>query len=87
MTDLINQKVTLLDAAKRHWRSFAPIWIFPFWFMFGGLAADKTRHPNLIFILVFAPLFFWSFFRGRAYGCGGRYNTATIVFWLLWCQC
>jgi hypothetical protein len=64
MTDSFEPKTTLLNAAKRHWRSFAPIWIFPFWFMFGGLAVDKTQHPTLIFIFIFAPLFFWSFFRG-----------------------
>lgn len=55
---------TFLDAAKKHWRSFLPAWLFPIVFFYGGKIADRADHPGLFFFAIAIPLFFWSY--GRA---------------------
>jgi hypothetical protein len=55
---------TLLGAAREHWRSFLPAWLFPIVFFYGGKVADRVDHPGLFFFVVAIPLFFWSY--GRA---------------------
>ncbi len=51
----------LVSTARSYWRSFAPAWIFPLIFLYGGLASDQLGHPDLFFWLIAVPLFFWSF--------------------------
>jgi hypothetical protein len=63
------QPPTLLEDARTHWRSFWPVWAFPFFLLYGSLAADKFGH-SLIFRAVCLPLFVWSV--ARALGPGLR---------------
>jgi hypothetical protein len=55
--------VALMNTARVYWRSFAPAWIFPVFFLYGGLASESLGHPLLFFWGIAAPLFLWSFFR------------------------
>jgi hypothetical protein len=67
-----------------------PAWIFPFVFLYGGLAADKIGHPLLFFWLIAAPLFFWSFARASSPWRRKEVGYWSGVFWsmvvpfLLW---
>lgn len=54
---------TLFEAGRIFWRSFAPAWLFPVVFLYGGIASEKLGYPLPFFFLVAIPLFFWSFFR------------------------
>lgn len=73
MTD--TQDSTLISTARSHWRAFAPAWIFPVVFLFGGLASDRMGYPNLFFFAVL-PLFFWSFYRA-----GGPWRRGEVRYW------
>jgi hypothetical protein len=55
---------SVLETARRFWREFVAAWLFPPFFLFGGVAAERLEHPGLFFWLLALPLFFWSF--GRA---------------------
>jgi hypothetical protein len=54
---------TLFKAGKLFWRSFAPAWLFPVVFLYGGIASEELGDPLLFFFFVAIPLFFWSFLR------------------------
>ena len=56
-------RTTLGGTARRFWRHFAPAWVFPVVFLYGGVASESLGHALLFFVLVVTPLFFWSFFR------------------------
>ncbi|MFK2930811.1 hypothetical protein [Dyella agri] len=75
------QDATLLRTVRTYWRAFAPAWIFPAIFLFGGLASDRMGHPNLFFFAVL-PLFFWSFSRAT-----GPWRRGEIRYWhgAFWC--
>ena len=59
-----------------HWRSFAPAWLFPIAFLYGGQAADQFGHPLVFFWVIAAPLFFWSFAHATA-----PYRKKQIGYW------
>ena len=63
MIEHLEAQSSLLQAAKRHWRSFVPVWVFPVCFFLGWLATNKISRPFLFLTSLFVPLFFWSFFR------------------------
>lgn len=54
---------TLFKAGKLFWRIFAPAWLFPVVFLYGGIASEELGYPLPFFFFVAIPLFFWSFFR------------------------
>jgi hypothetical protein len=56
------QSTSLWGAAKAHWRNFAPAWVFPIVFFYGGGVSDSLGHPQLFVAFVALPLFFLSFF-------------------------
>ena len=56
------QSSTLTEAVKENWRSFAPAWLFPVVFLYGGAASDTLGCPTFFFFLVALPLFFCSIF-------------------------
>jgi hypothetical protein len=60
------RSTSLSDAARSHWRSFLPAWVFPFVFFYGGSVSDSLGHPNLFFFAVAMPLFYWSSYRAAA---------------------
>jgi len=72
---------TLIDAAKAFWGNFLPAWIFPVFFLFGGLASETLGHPLLFFWLVALPLFFWSFLRWARLGLERKVRYWHAVFW------
>lgn len=74
---------TLWGAAQAFWRSFAPAWLFPVVFLYGGLLSDAWGYPNLFFFLVAAPLCFWSFFRGLRPVRQKRVSYWHGVFWVM----
>jgi len=71
----------LVAAAKAHWRSFLPAWIFPFIFLYGGLASDAIGHPQLFFSVIATPLFFWSFYRATHLSIRRKIGYWRCVFW------
>jgi len=71
---------TLLRTGRTHWCAFAPAWIFPVIFLFGGLASDHMGHPNLFFFAVL-PLFFWSFSRASSPWRKGEVRYWHGIFW------
>ena len=73
----------LVAAAKAHWRSFLPAWIFPVFFLYGGLASESAGHPALFFWVVAAPLFFWSFFRATRVSIRLKIGYWCCVFWAM----
>jgi len=73
----------LLAAAKEHWRSFLPVWVFPVIFLYGGLAADAVGHPELFFWVVATPLFFWSFFRATRFSIQRKIGPWRCAFWAM----
>jgi hypothetical protein len=73
----------LLNSAKQNRRYFWPIWIFPFWFLFGGVALEHSSHPFLIFGLIFIPLFFWSFFRATRPWMRREIKYSHYAFWVM----
>jgi hypothetical protein len=81
---------TLTETVNSHWRAFAPAWIFPFVFLYGGVVAEKYGHPMAFFLLVAAPLFFWSFTRASAPWRKREAEYWPVAFWsmfvpfLLW---
>ena len=74
---------SLIEAAKIHWRSFAPAWVFPLVFLFGGLASERLGHPALFFWIVALPLFFWAFSRATAVWRKGGLGYWPTVFWAM----
>ena len=66
-----------------HWRSFAPAWLFPLSFLYGGLAADQLGHPLVFFWVVAAPLFFWSFACATVPWSKKQVSYWHTVFWSL----
>ena len=54
---------SLLQSARLFWREFIGAWLFPLFFLLGGVAAERLGHPALFFWLVAMPLFFWAFAR------------------------
>lgn len=71
----------LTHFAKMHWRSFAPMWIFPVVFLYGGETSYAQRHFNIFFWLVALPVFFWSFSRATTLWREGRSNYPQVAFW------
>jgi hypothetical protein len=57
------QPQSLMAAARLHWRTFVPAWIFPIVLLFGFQAANALGHAMAFWSLVLTPLFFWSFVR------------------------
>jgi hypothetical protein len=53
---------TLVGAAKKFWPFFAPAWLFPIVFLYGGTEFEELGHPFLFFFIAI-PLFFGSFIR------------------------
>jgi hypothetical protein len=74
---------SLLQAAKRHWRSFVPVWLFPVCFFFGWLATNKTNHPFLLLTFFFVPFFFWSFFRSTRPWMRREIKYSHYSFWAM----
>ncbi len=75
--------VSLSDAARSHWRSFLPAWIFPFVFFYGGGVSDSLGHPNLFFFMIALPLFYWSFYRASRPWLQSRVKYWHCVFWAM----
>ena len=73
--------ISLIAAAKMHWRVFLPAWIFPLVVLFGGVASEQLGHPALFFWVIAAPLFFWSFFRAMGVCRRGQLSYWYTVFW------
>ena len=78
-----SRSVSLSDAARSHWRSFLPAWIFPFVFFYGGGVSDSLGHPNLFFIMIAMPLFYWSFYRASRPWLQRRVKYWHCVFWAM----
>ena len=78
-----HRHITLLAAARVHWRSFAPAWLFPFVFLYGGLASEASGHEQSFFLLIAAPLFFWSFFRATRPLRQAELEYWPCVFWAI----
>jgi hypothetical protein len=74
---------SLIGAARAHWRSFGPVWVFPLVFLFGGLASERLGHPTLFYWVVALPLFFWAFFRATAVWRKGLLSYWHTVFWAM----
>ena len=74
---------SLVQAARMHWRSFAPAWVFPLVFLFGGLASEQLGHPILFFWVVAVPLFFWTFSRATAVWRKGQLGYWQTAFWAM----
>ena len=53
----------IADTAKRHWKTFLPIWLFPLLCANIGFFVLKKGISPFMVAIVFLPLFFWSFFR------------------------
>ena len=77
------QPTYLWGAAKSYWRSFLPAWVFPFVFFYGGGVSDSFGHPNLFFVVVALPLFFWSFFRSARPWLRHQVKYWHCVFWAM----
>jgi hypothetical protein len=78
-----SQSLNLLGAAKVHWRSFAPAWLFPIVFFYGGGASDSLGYENVFFIFVALPLFFWSLFRAAQPWLRHRIKYSHCFFWAM----
>jgi hypothetical protein len=72
---------TLFEAGKRFWRIFAPAWLFPVVFLYGGTASEELGHPLLFFFFVAIPLFFWSFFRASRPWLNQKIQFWHSAFW------
>ena len=73
----------LFGTARLFWRSFLPAWLFPIFFLVGGLASDHVGHPELFFWLIAVPLFLWSFGRPALLWFRGKVTYWPLVFWLM----
>lgn len=78
-----SRSISLLDAARSHWRSFLPAWIFPFVFFYGGGLSDSMGHPDLFFFAIAAPLFYWSFYQASCPWLQKRVKYWHCVFWAM----
>jgi hypothetical protein len=76
-----DRRSTLWGTARQHWRSFAPAWVLPLVFLYGGLACENLGQPQLFFFLVAAPLFFWCFFRSTR---PNRKSSIPYSHWVFW---
>ncbi|MDP1817280.1 MAG: hypothetical protein Q8K92_22680 [Leadbetterella sp.] len=76
------QQISLLDMAKIHWRAFAPMWIFPVFFLAGGTIADQIGHPEIFFWSI-TPLFFWVFFRASKPCRPKEKGYLKCIFWAI----
>jgi hypothetical protein len=74
-------QISLIAGAKAHWRVFFPAWIFPLVFLFGSAASERHGYRGLFFLVVAAPLFFWSFFRAMGVCRTGQLSYWHTVFW------
>jgi hypothetical protein len=74
-------QVALFGAAKLFWREFAPAWIFPVLFLYGGLASERVGHPLAFFWLIAVPLLFWCFARAARPWLQGHLSYWHCVFW------
>jgi hypothetical protein len=83
MIEHTEEQSSLLQAAKRHWRSFVPAWVFPVGFFFGWLATKETKHSFVIFIFLFVPFFFWSFFRSAQPWMRREIKYSHYSFWAM----
>jgi len=77
------QPPTLFAAAKCFWRNFAPAWVFPVFFLYGGLAAEEIGHPFLFMSFCAIPLFFWSFFRASRPWLQQKIKYWHCAFWAI----
>ena len=73
----------LIAVGKAYWRSFLPAWLFPVFFLYGGLASESAGHPELFFWVIAAPLFFWSFFRATRASIQLKIGYWRCVFWAM----
>ena len=79
----VDRPMSLLGGARLHWRSFAPAWLFPILFLYGGLASDSVGRQSWVFWLVAAPLFYWSFFRATRPLRHGELGYWPCMFWAM----
>jgi hypothetical protein len=77
------QPTNLWGAAESYWRSFFPAWIFPFVFFYGGAVSDSLGHPDLFFVVVALPLFFWCFFRATRPWLHHQVKYWHCIFWAM----
>jgi hypothetical protein len=75
--------ISLLGAAKAHWRLFIPAWVFPVVLLFGGTLSERLGHPLLFFWLVAVPLFFWALSRASVPWRQGQLKYWPTVFWAM----
>jgi hypothetical protein len=82
---------SLLNSAKQNWHSFWPAWAFPVLLIFGSVVLEHSSRPLLIFIIIFIPLFFWSFFRATRPWMRQEIKYSHFAFWVIlvpfstWC--
>jgi len=81
--DSMSGGISLMGAAKMHWRAFAPAWVFPVFFLFGGVESERLGHPLLFFWLIAVPLFFWTFGRAAAVWSRRQLGYWPTVFWAI----
>jgi len=72
---------SLAATARDYWRAFAPAWVFPLVFLYGGLASERIGHASLFFWAIATPLFFWSFGRASAPWLRQEVSYWHGVFW------
>jgi hypothetical protein len=70
-------------AAKTYWRSYAPAWIFPVFYVFGDLVAEKNGRALLFTWVVATPLFIWSFHRSTLPWRHGKVSYWNYIFWAI----
>lgn len=73
-----------------YWRSFAPAWLFPLVFLYGGVVSQRLGHPVLFFWFIAMPLFFFTSFRAsrpwveRKIRYGHYVLLAIVLPFLIW---
>lgn len=65
----------LLAVGRRHWRAFAPEWLMPVVLLAVVTPIKDPGRAQSIFV-VFAPFFFWAFFRST-----GPWRRRQITYW------
>ena len=70
-----------LSAVRSRWQSFLPAWLFPVFFLAGGVTSERLGHPQAFFFIVATPLFFWSVSRAMGPWRRGELGYWVCAFW------